>query len=147
MVNTTALTDSNARYAGEHHQGLVCVFTGGTSGIGAATLEQLSTMLQSSTFYILGRNPPRHASWLNQLRRSSPSNKFILIEALVSLIADIDTVCSQIRSAEQKVDLLCMSPGGMPFAGAKCEYLFQGSIQNGYDELFGLTPLPKYRHK
>ncbi|ROW00363.1 hypothetical protein VMCG_07240 [Cytospora schulzeri] len=119
MVNTTTITESNARYAAEHHKGLVCVFAGGTAGIGAATLERLATMLQSSTFYILGRNPPRHVACLEQLRASSPSNNFVFIEALVSLISDIDSACSQIRSAEKRVDFLCMSPGGMPFAGAK----------------------------
>lgn len=136
MVHTTEIAESNARYAGEHHKGLVCVFAGGTAGIGAGTLERLSTMLQSSTFYILGRNPPRHAAWLDQLRASSPSNNFIFVEALVSLIADIDTACSQIRPVEQKVDILCSSSGGMPFAGAKCEcsFLHPG---HSYVELFG----------
>lgn len=77
-------------------------------------------MLHSSTFYILGRNKQGHAAWLSQLRAVSPGNKFVYIEAHVSLISDIDTACKQIVSAERKVDILCVSPGGMPFAGAKC---------------------------
>lgn len=120
MVGATEIADGNIAYSLEQHSGLVCVFAGATAGIGQATLERLVSMLHSSTFYILGRNKQRHGPWLNQLRATAPSNKFVYIEAQVSLISDIDTACNQIISAERKVDILCMSPGGMPFAGAKC---------------------------
>lgn len=120
MVGATAIVESNLVYAQEQHGGLVCVFAGATAGIGRATLERLATMLRSSTFYILGRNKQRHAPWLEQLGAISSSSRFIFVEVQVSLISDIDTACSQILSAEPKVDILCMSPGGMPFAGAKC---------------------------
>lgn len=120
MVGAIAITESNAAYAQQQHSGLVCVFAGATSGIGRATLERLAAMLHSSTFYILGRNKHGHATWLAQLRAISSGNKFVYIEARVSSISDIDTACKQIISAERKIDILCMSPGGMPFAGAKC---------------------------
>lgn len=120
MVGATEIAESNLAYEKEKHGGLVCVFAGATAGIGRATLERLTTMLHSSSFYILGRNKQRHAPWLEQLRAISPDNKFIYIEGQVSLISDIDTACNQILSTEQKVDILCMSPGGMPFAGPKC---------------------------
>lgn len=120
MVGAVAIAESNLAYAQEQHSSLVCVFAGATAGIGRATLERLATMLHSSTFYILGRNKQRHAAWLDQLGATAPSSKFVYIEAQVSMISDIDTACDQILSAELKVDILCMSPGGMPFAGAKC---------------------------
>ena len=120
MVGATAITESNVAYAREQHSGLVCVFAGATAGIGRATLERLATMLHSSTFYIIGRDKQRHAPWLDQLRATSSNSKFIYVERQVSLILDIDKACNQILSAERKVDILCMSPGGMPFAGAKC---------------------------
>lgn len=120
MMNLTTIIQSNQRYAAGHHQGLTAVFAGATAGIGRATLERTATMLQSSTFYIIGRNAPKHIGLIDQLKTSSPSNKFVFIEAQLSLIADIDDASSKITSSEQRVDLLCMSPGGMPFAGAKC---------------------------
>lgn len=120
MVGAAAITETNDAYARGQHSGLVCVFAGATAGIGRATLERLATMLHSSTFYILGRNKERHSPWLDQLRAICPSSRFVYIEAQVSLIADIDKACNQILSAERKVNVLCMSPGGMPFAGAKC---------------------------
>lgn len=120
MVGAVAITESNLAYAQEQHSSLVCVFAGATAGIGRATLERLATILHSSTFYILGRNKQHHAAWLDQLRATASGSKFVYIEAQVSLISDVDKACDQIFSAERKVDILCMSPGGMPFAGAKC---------------------------
>lgn len=119
MVGVATIVESNLAYAHEQHSSFVCVFVGATAGIGRATLERLATMLHSSTFYILGRNKQRHATWLDQLGAIAPSSKFVYIESQVSLISDIDKACDQILSAERKVDILCMSPGGMPFAGAK----------------------------
>ncbi len=118
MVKTATVTDSNARFANEHHEGLVCVFAGATGGIGRATVERMSTMLHSSTFYILGRNPSRYADRLEQWR--STGNKIVFIETQVSLISGIDVACEQIKAAEKRVDYLCMSTGGMPFQGAVC---------------------------
>lgn len=122
MVNILEIQESNARFAHEIHKGLVCVFAGATSGIGLATLQKLTTLLQSSTFYVLGR-PEKHFSLLDNIRTIASSNKIIFIEMQFSLISSIDEACAQITSAEQKVDYLCMSPGGMPFQGAVCTCL------------------------
>jgi len=120
MVKTAAIAEGNARFAAERHSGLVCVFMGATSGIGLATLQRLLTMVHSSTLYILGRDSSRHASRIGQLRELAPGSRIIFIETQVSLISGIDAASEQIKLAEQKVDILCMSPGGMPFQGAVC---------------------------
>lgn len=120
MVNLATVVQSNQRYAAGHHQGLTAVFAGATTGIGRATLERTAAMLQSSTFYIIGRNARKYAALIEQLEASAPSNKFVFVEAQLSLIADVDDASGKIASSEQHVDLLCMSPGGIPFAGAKC---------------------------
>ena len=119
MVGATAITKSDIAHEQEKHSGLMSVFTGATAGIGRATLERLDTMLHSSTFYILGRSKQRHAPWLEHLIVTSSNSKFIYIEAQVSLISDIDTACNKTLSTERNVDILCMSPGGVPVAGPK----------------------------
>jgi hypothetical protein len=81
----------------------------------------MATLLHNSTFYILGRSQVRHEGKLAELRKASPSCRFIFIETQVSLIRGIDDACKQIIAAEEKVDYLGMSPGGMPFQGAVCE--------------------------
>lgn len=96
------------------------MFAGATAGIGRVTLERTAALLQSCTFYVIGRNAPKHAAVLDPLKASSPSNEFVYIEAQLSLTSDIDIASNKISSSEQCVDLMCMSPGGMPFAGAKC---------------------------
>ncbi|KAH8646021.1 hypothetical protein BGZ60DRAFT_438356 [Tricladium varicosporioides] len=118
MIKITTIIESNERFASQQHEGLVCVFIGATSGIGMGTLRKMATMLYSSTFYVLGRSESRFQKELDQLRERSPSCNFIFIETQVSLISGIDAACDKITSAEQKVDYLCMSPGGMPFQGA-----------------------------
>jgi hypothetical protein len=78
MPPLTEIHAANARFRSENHTNLVCVFAGATSGIGLSTLQQLATLLSSSTFYILGRDPARFVDKLSQLELNSPSNKFIL---------------------------------------------------------------------
>ncbi|KAK4209129.1 hypothetical protein QBC37DRAFT_295171 [Rhypophila decipiens] len=118
MTNTPSITFSNQQFAHEKHEGLVCVFMGATSGIGLATLGRLVTIVRSSTFYVLGRNPERYATELGDLRKMAPTCSIIFIEAQVALISSVDTACDHIKSSEGKVDIVCMSPGGMPFQGA-----------------------------
>jgi NADP-dependent 3-hydroxy acid dehydrogenase YdfG len=122
MVSITEIQNSNARYLEHGHRGLVCVFAGATAGIGSATLEELVGLLQASTFYVLGRNPSRYQDKLKKLRKIGPTNRIVFIETQVALLAMVDDACEQIRAAEKKVDIICVSPGGMPFQGAVCKY-------------------------
>ncbi|KAK8024542.1 hypothetical protein PG993_012608 [Apiospora rasikravindrae] len=118
MVGFKNIVESNARFASGQHAGQVCVFAGATSGIGYGTLRRFVNMLQSSTFYVLGRSEERFATKLSELRASAPTNKIVFVDCQVSLIREIDQACTKIASVETKVDYLCMSPGGMPFQGA-----------------------------
>ena len=122
MVSTSATLEHNARFASERHTGLVCVFTGGTSGIGAGTLEKMVQQLQSSTFYVLGRSAERFARHRTKLESLNPSNKIVFLHAEVSLVSNIDAVCKQIAAVEQKVDYVYMSAGLVPLNGAECTY-------------------------
>lgn len=124
MVKVDSVIEINERFASERHERIVCVFAGATSGIGMGTLQRLATMLYSSTFYVLGRSESRFQGRLEKLREESPSCNFIFIETQVSRISGIDAACGNIISEQQKVDYLCMSPGGMPFGGAVCRYRF-----------------------
>ncbi|KAF4219099.1 hypothetical protein CNMCM8980_010048 [Aspergillus fumigatiaffinis] len=117
MVKATAIRECNARFASEHHAGLVCVFAGATSGIGASTLERMAVMLHAPTFYVLGRSAARFASQHAKLESLNPSCKVVFLEAEVSLLSNVDSVCKQITAAEQKVDCLYMSPGLIPLNG------------------------------
>jgi len=120
MVNITTVKQSNARYANEQHAGLVCVFVGATSGIGASTLEKMVQMLPKCTFYVLGRSEARLASLCTRLERLNPSCTALPVQAEVALISNIDVACKHIMAAERKVDYLYMSAGFVPLNGAEC---------------------------
>jgi NADP-dependent 3-hydroxy acid dehydrogenase YdfG len=118
MVEISEIRKSNADYAAQDHRGLVCVFAGATAGIGAATLREMVGLLRSSTFYVLGRDPHRYQDNLDELKSIGPTNDIVFVEAQISLISGVDKACSFIRGASNKVDVICVSPGGMPFQGA-----------------------------
>lgn len=120
MVGISEIRKSNAGYAAQEHRGLVCVFAGATAGIGAATLREMVRMLYSSTFYILGREPHRYQDKLDELKEIGPTNEIVFIETQIALISGVDKACAFIHGATTKVDLICVSPGGMPFQGAVC---------------------------
>lgn len=123
MVKASTIRQHNASFAREHHAGLVCVFAGATSGIGAGTLERMALMLEAPTFYVIGRSRSRFTRQQVKIEHLNPSCKVIFLEAEVSLLSDVDAVCKQIIAAEQKVDYLYMSPGLMPLNGPQCTCL------------------------
>ena len=122
MVKATTIRQYNDSDKGRN-VGLVCVFAGATSGIGASTLEKMVQKLQESTFYVLGRSEPRFANQRVKLESLNPSCKLVFIQAEVSLLSDIDAACKQITFSEQKVDCLYMSPGLIPLNGPQCTCL------------------------
>ena len=107
----------------EQDVGLVCIFVGATSGIGASTLETMVHKLQKSTFYVLGRSASRFANQRAKLESLNPSCKIVFIQAEVSLLSAVDAACKQIAAAEQKLDYLYMSPGLVPLNGPQCTCL------------------------
>jgi NAD(P)-dependent dehydrogenase (short-subunit alcohol dehydrogenase family) len=123
MVNITAIKQSNEHFASEHHEGLVCVFAGATSGVGASTLERMATMLQASTFYVIGRSEARFQTQCAKIANLNSSCKVVFLKAEVSLLSDVDAACRKIIAAEKKVDYLYMSPGMIPLNGPQCTHL------------------------
>lgn len=120
MVKITTVRQYN-EYNKEQDVGLVCVFAGATSGIGASTLEKMVQKLQQSTFYVLGRSAARFSDQHASLKTlNSSCKKLVFIQAEVSLLGDIDAACKQISAAEKKVDYVYMSPGLVPLNGPQC---------------------------
>ena len=122
MVKATAVRQY-IEFNKEQDVGLVCVFVGATSGIGAGTLETMVQKLRKSTFYVLGRSASRFTNQRAKLESLSPSCKIVFIEAEVSLLSAVDAACKQIAASEQRVDYLYMSPGLLPLNGPQCTCL------------------------
>ncbi|KAI1121358.1 hypothetical protein F5Y10DRAFT_102547 [Nemania abortiva] len=139
MVKASSIIQSNARFARQNIQGVVCVFAGATSGIGARALERMLGMFSSGNFYVLGRSPARFEVQRKTLESfANPACKIIFVEADVSLISDIDSASHFISAAEQKVDYLCMSMGGIPMNGAE-------NTKEGLESCFTLSYYSRMR--
>lgn len=148
MVNYSDIVQGNKHFSRQHWNAgdVVGVFAGATSGIGARTLERMTTMFRTPTFYVLGRSSARFASQRKTLESLNPGCKIVYIETDVSLISGIESACRQIKAAEAKVDYLYMSMGGLPLAGAQytnegLETCFALSYFCRARLLFGLLPL------
>jgi len=97
----------------------VVVFTGGTAGIGQATLKLLVSKNAPMRVYVIGRNGPRHEAFLEELRASNASADIIWLEGQLSLLADVKRLCDGIIAREQSIDVLFMAAGALPFAGRR----------------------------
>jgi short-subunit dehydrogenase len=127
MVNIKEIRASNTDIS---IQGLTALFVGATQGIGASTLKQLATHTQSPNVYIVGRSKAKAAPLLAELRSLNVKGSFTFIEAEVSLVKDVDRVCDEIKSKEQKLDLLWLSPGLLTTSGPSSAHLeFPSSTQ------------------
>ncbi|KAK3364591.1 hypothetical protein B0T25DRAFT_530588 [Lasiosphaeria hispida] len=117
MVKIQAIAQGNKAYANERNAGLVFVFAGATSGIGASTLEKLASMVESATFHIIGRSVSRFATQHSKLSNINPNLTIHFFEGDPSLLSDIDAFSQRIKTTSQKVDYLFLSPGLLPMAG------------------------------
>ncbi|KAI0145325.1 hypothetical protein GGR57DRAFT_517215 [Xylariaceae sp. FL1272] len=115
MVKIKAVVQTNQRFSSQHRDdGIVGVFAGATSRIGARTLERMITMYRAPVFYVLGRSPTRFAAQRKSLESLNPEVTIIFVEADVSLISGIDHASAQIKRGM----------GGLPLAGA--QYTVEG---------------------
>ncbi|KAK3670405.1 hypothetical protein LTR78_009758 [Recurvomyces mirabilis] len=99
------------------------VFIGATNlqGIGYATLQAFAKHTSAPRAIIIGRNASSFAPGLAQLRQFNPRGRFTFLDADVSLLKSIGAICEDIKSelGDQKLDLLYLSQGSLPFAGRK----------------------------
>ena len=108
---------------------LTCVSIGATAGIGLATLHRLASIVRSSTFHILGRSATRFdAAQREQLESLDRGNKFVFWETEITLLAQLDATCKGIGAQEEKVDVLFLSAGMLPFNGPSCMCLLSLSL-------------------
>jgi NADP-dependent 3-hydroxy acid dehydrogenase YdfG len=111
MVSLTTILASNTLISSTLPSHLVAVFVGATSGIGAITLKKISQYTVEPRIYIIGRSQPAASSIATELRTLNPGGSYTFIQADVSLIRVVDSVCAQIKEKERSINLLFMSQG------------------------------------
>ncbi|MCJ1316187.1 hypothetical protein MMC15_001507 [Xylographa vitiligo] len=116
MVNIKYVRSSNASLATKEYA-MVALFIGGTSGTGKGTLRQLAKHAKAPKIYIVGRSQRSATPLLDELKSLNPQGTFVFLETEISLIRNVDKICSKIARQEKKMDLIVMSTGYLTFAG------------------------------
>jgi short-subunit dehydrogenase len=116
MVSITDVRASNESLKSQP-PGLVAVFAGATAGIGLHTLKQLAKHAIAPRIYMIGRSRAKAAILLDELKVLNPEGTYIFFESEFSLVKDVDRFSEEIKKAEARVDILCMSPGYLSFSG------------------------------
>ena len=85
----------------------VVLFVGATSGIGMATLySYVKNASPDAKIYIVGRSKTALEDQRGELKKLNGDVGIHLIEGEISLLREVDRICSQISSENTKLDLL-----------------------------------------
>ncbi|RSL61411.1 hypothetical protein CEP53_005118 [Fusarium sp. AF-6] len=95
------------------------VFVGGTDGIGKATLRDLVSKGFPIKVYIVGSNEAGYRDLLDELRILNPEAQLVYVQGQISLIAESQRISRLISAQEDKIDLLFLSAGYLPFNGRR----------------------------
>ncbi|KAK9242506.1 hypothetical protein V1506DRAFT_509377 [Lipomyces tetrasporus] len=118
MVSIKDVRRSNSSLT-EKPSGMVAVFVGATSGIGLGTVKQFAKYSNAPKVYVVGRSKQSATPLLHELEVLNPKGIFIFVETEISLIKNVDAVCEEIKTNEQKLDLVFVSPGFLSSEGRK----------------------------
>jgi len=111
MVTLDQIRSSNARIGTHLPPGLVAVFVGGTSGIGEATLRQLARHAVAPRIYFIGRSAESGFRLAADLQAINPDGQYRFFSADISLLQNVDEVCTVIRERESHINLLFLTTG------------------------------------
>ena len=91
--------------------GKICMVTGATSGIGAATAEELAR--RGATLILVGRNREKCEATADQLRRRTGNSSVECLVADLSSQSDIRGLARQFRDQHSRLDVLINNAGGI----------------------------------
>lgn len=106
---------SNALIGSSLPSGLVGVFAGATSGIGASTLKVFIKNARKPRAYLIGRSESRATIVIEECKRLNPDAELHFLASDLSLMKNVDTVCQKILEKESVVNILMMTFGDPDF--------------------------------
>lgn len=71
----------------------------------------------SPRVYLIGRNEQQASRIIEELQATNPDAKLGFFKGDVSLLKQVDEICSAIKKNEEKVNLLFLSPGMLTTRG------------------------------
>ncbi|PYI09220.1 hypothetical protein BO78DRAFT_427578 [Aspergillus sclerotiicarbonarius CBS 121057] len=111
MVILAKAQSSNAQITTSLPGGIIALFVGATNGIGEATLKQFAKHTKRPRAYFVGRSQDAGKRIAAECRALNPEGEYIFIPADISLLKRVDDVCCEIKSKENSLNLLFLSPG------------------------------------
>ncbi|KAF3232027.1 hypothetical protein TWF191_004003 [Orbilia oligospora] len=89
----------------------ICVFLGGTTGIGYFTLQKLVASTVSPKVYYIGRTPSNAEVVQKRLEEINPKGTYIFVQCDILVIKNINKACEEILQKEKEINLLWLSAG------------------------------------
>lgn len=108
--------------------GLVAVFVGGTNGIGEATAREFVRNTLQPRIYLVGRNQEQADLIKADFQKLNPESQTKFIQGDVSLLRNVDKICDEIKSSEEKINLLVLSAGILSMKGRDGKSTFLSSL-------------------
>lgn len=121
MVSQSAVQRSNSLISNSLAS-LTALFVGGTSGVGRIMLLKLAKYAKCPQIYLVGRSQAAADDIIAECKTLNPQGRYTFIQADVSLVADVDSLCEAFKGLESSLDLLFLSPGvlSMDRSGMYC---------------------------
>ena len=91
-------------------QGKICLITGGTNGIGKATAQALAQM--GATVVIVGRNAPKTAQLVEEIRAASGNKNVDSLLADLSSLQEVRRLANEFKSKYSHLHVLLNNAGG-----------------------------------
>ncbi|KAF3289367.1 hypothetical protein TWF970_003148 [Orbilia oligospora] len=89
----------------------ICVFLGGTTGIGYFTLQKLVASTVSPKVYYIGRTPANAEVVQKRLEEINPKGTYIFVQCDILVIKNINKACEEILQKEKEINILWLSAG------------------------------------
>lgn len=111
MVSISIIQSSNSLISSTLPAGLVAVFVGATSGIGETSLKQFAKHAKQPRVYFIGRSQDAANRIAAECKVLNSGGEYMFIKADVSLVRNVDKVCTEIREKEKAINILFLSAG------------------------------------
>ncbi|RSM20739.1 hypothetical protein CDV31_000428 [Fusarium ambrosium] len=115
MVSLSEVEHSNSSTTSTLPSNLVAIFAGATAGIGEAALKAFAKHTVKPKIYFIGRSRESGDRLLNELRGINSEGVYEFVQADMSLLANVDEVCRDIKRKEDAVNVLFMSQGTLKY--------------------------------
>lgn len=93
------------------------MLVGGTSGIGESTAREFVRYTDKPRVYLVGRSQEQADLIKKECHELNPESQISFIQSDVSLLRNVDRACDEIRTKEEKINILFLSAGFLTMKG------------------------------